>query len=270
MLIAAVQINARQDEESNIIKAFKYIDEAADAGAKLVALPECFHFMGPDDQKHEHFHAMESPLIKALSRKAAEHRIYLLGGSILQSSSKEGLCSNTSTLFGPDGSTLSHYSKIHLFDVNIPGSVVSQESKVMIPGKEIVLADTPHGKWGMTICYDLRFPELYRKLTLQGAELIFVTSAFALHTGKDHWEPLLRARAIENQVYIVAPNQTGCHFPEFSTYGNSMIIDPWGNVIARANEEEGIIMGEYDRMHLQMVRQKLPSLEHRAGKIYDF
>ena len=201
MLIAAIQINAGQDEESNIKKAFKYLDEAVGAGAKLVALPECFHFMGPDDQKLDHIHDMESPLNKALSAKAAQHGIYLLGGSILQSSSKKGLCYNTSTLFGPDGSILALYSKIHLFDVNIPGSVVSQESKVIIPGKEIVLADTPHGKWGITICYDLRFPELYRKLTLQGTELIFVTSAFSLHTGKDHWEPLLRARAIENQVY---------------------------------------------------------------------
>jgi len=269
MKIALVQMNAQQEEDKNISKALDYIDQAARQGAQLVALPEYFHFLGPNKEKMNHTHSLEHGELPArMSKKAAEHRIYLLGGTFLETSPKEGMCYNTSSLFGPDGSLLAYYRKVHLFDVEIPGRLRFLESKVTLPGEEAVVAETPDGRWGMSICYDLRFPELYRTLTLKGAEFIFVPSAFALFTGKDHWEPLLRARAIENQVYIIAPNQVGTHPPAYQSLGNSMIVDPWGTVVTRSPEQEGVTMGTVERERVRKVRQELPCLEHRAPRVY--
>jgi len=265
---AAIQMNAGQNEEANLEKALRLIDEAARQGAVLAALPEYFHYMGPNEDKYAHSHSLDGSLLKTLQGRAAEHGIYILGGSFLETSPTEGLCYNTSPLISPDGSIPALYRKIHLFDVDIADTVRFKESEIILPGSDTVVADTPHGRWGISICYDLRFPELYRSMTLRGAELIFVPSAFALFTGKDHWEVLLRARAIENQVYIVAPNQFGLHNPNFQSYGNSMIVDPWGTVLARAPEGEGIITAELDRERLAGIREKLPSLKHRSPHAY--
>lgn len=268
MLLAAIQMNAQQDEPANIKKALHFIEQAAEKGAEVVALPEYFHFMGPDREKYNHSHNLQSSLIQSLQEKAARHRIFLLGGSFLEASDREGVCHNTSPLFGPDGSIRALYRKIHLFDVEIPGRFSFHESKAIAPGTETVTVKTERGHWGMAICYDLRFTELFRKLTLQGAELIFLPSAFALHTGKDHWEPLIRARAIENQVYIVAPNQLGFHSPRFQSLGSSMITDPWGTVLARAPEEETVIFAEFNRARLDKIRKEMPCLQHRVPECY--
>ncbi len=269
MKIALVQMNSQQDENTNVDKALSFIDEAAGQGAALVALPEYFHFLGPNKNKLAHTHLLkEGKLTQILSQKAAEHGIYLLGGTFLEASGEKEMCYNTSALFGPDGSLLSYYRKIHLFDVDIPGRLRFLESGITLSGREVVVAETPLGRWGMSICYDLRFPELYRSLVLKGAELIFAPSAFALLTGKDHWEPLLRARAIENQVYMVAPNQMGTHPPSYQSLGNSMIVDPWGTVIARAAEEEGITLAHVDLERVKKVREELPCLGHRAPDVY--
>lgn len=268
MKAALIQLNAGQDEKANVEKALKFIDIAAREGAQLVALPEYFHYMGPEKEKYAHSHTLQSKLIQSLQAKAAEHKIYLLGGTFLETSPVEGLCYNTSPLFGPDGSLLAAYRKIHLYDVEIPGRLRFRESQVILPGKDVVVARTPWGKWGLSICYDLRFPELFRKMALQGAQLIFVPAAFALFTGKDHWEVLLRARAIENQVYILAPNQLGSHLPAYQSYGNSMIVDPWGTVISRAPEEEGLCFGTISWQRVKKVREELPCLEHRVPEVY--
>ena len=174
-------------------------------------------------------------------------------------------CHNTSVLFGPEGSILAAYRKIHLFDVAVPPDVFFQESATVSPGSEPVVVAMPLGRLGLTICYDLRFPELYRELGRRGAELLAVPSAFTLTTGKDHWEPLLRARAIENQCYILAPAQQGRHDDGGlrHSWGHAMIVDPWGHVVALAADGPGIAVAEIDLARLRRVRQHLPALVHR-------
>ena len=263
--VAVIQLNASSNKEENIGKALSLIEQAAAAEKPcLVALPEYFSYMGPESTRYDLSEPIPGPTTSRLARAAKKHQIYLLGGSILERSPHRGRCYNTSVLFNPEGKIIAVYRKIYLFDIITPGGVLSRESLTIIPGKEKVVVDTPLGKWGLTTCFDLRFPMLYRELTLKGARLIFVPSAFSLHTGKDHWEVLLRARAIENRVYIVAPGQIGHHPPNFRTYGNSMIIDPWGTVLARAPEEEGVIWATLSLERLERIRSKMPGPEFEA------
>ncbi|HHX87360.1 MAG TPA: carbon-nitrogen hydrolase family protein [Firmicutes bacterium] len=256
--VAVIQLNASSNKEDNLKKALSLIEQAAAGNPSVVALPEYFSYMGPENTRYDQAEPIPGPTTRQLARAAQQYQIYLLGGSILERSPYQGRCYNTSVLFNPDGQIIAIYRKIYLFDIITPGGVLSRESLTIIPGKEKVVADTPLGKWGLTTCFDLRFPMLYRELTLNGAWLIFVPSAFSLHTGKDHWEVLLRARAIENRVYIVAPGQIGHHPPNFRTYGNSMIIDPWGTVLARAPEEEGVIGATLSLERLERIRSKMP------------
>ncbi len=262
--IAVIQINASSDKEGNITKALSLIEQAVYEKPYLVALPEYFSYMGPENTRYDQSEPIPGPTTGRLARVAKKHQIYLLGGSILERSSHRGHCYNTSVLFSPEGKIIAAYRKIYLFDIITPGGVLSRESETIIPGNKKVVVDTPQGKWGLTTCFDLRFPMLYRELTLKGAWLIFVPSAFSLHTGKDHWEVLLRARAIENRVYIVAPGQIGHHPPNFRTYGNSMIVDPWGTVLARAAEEEGVIWATLSPKYLDRIRSKMPGPEFGA------
>jgi len=194
---------------------------------------------------------------------ARELGIHLLAGSILEEIPDSDKVYNTSLFFSPQGSLVARYCKIHLFDVAIQAGVSALESGTRQAGGEVVVAQTDLCPMGLSICYDLRFPELYRALTGRGARIIFVPSAFTALTGEAHWEPLLRARAIENQVYIVAPDQLGKNPKSFATYGNSMIVDPWGRVIARASDSPGVIFAEMDLDYLARVRAELPALSHR-------
>ena len=187
----------------------------------------------------------------------------MVSGWILEQIPGNSRAYNTSLLFDPEGNVIARYRKIHLFDVDIEGGVSTMESETRQPGSEIVVAETEFCPMGLTVCYDLRFPELYRALALSGARMVFVPSAFTAVTGEAHWEPLLRARAIENQVYIVAPDQIGKNPYSFATYGNSMIVDPWGRVLARASDLPAIIFAEVDLDYLAKVRAELPSLAHR-------
>lgn len=261
-LAAAVQMTASSSKEENLAKAETFVRLAAERGATLIVLPEVFAWRGPRAEEPAQVETIPGPTAERLAALAHRHGIYLLAGSILEKSD-ESRSYNTSLLLSPDGALLAHYRKIHLFDVDIAGQVRVKESDTKKPGQEVVACQTPLGVFGLSVCYDLRFPELYRDLAGKGAEVIFVPSAFTFPTGAAHWEPLLRARAIENQAYVIAPNQIGKNAHGFADYGNSMIIDPWGKVIARAADKECLITAEIDRDYLEKVRRELPCLAHR-------
>jgi predicted amidohydrolase len=223
-LAAAVQMTASSSKEENLAKAETFVRLAAERGAALVVLPEVFSWRGPRAEEPAQVESVPGPTSARLGALARRHHLYLLAGSFLEKTD-EPRSYNTSLFLSPEGETLAHYRKIHLFDVDIPGQVRVKESDTKKPGQAIVACETPLGVFGLSVCYDLRFPELYRGLADKGAEVIFVPSAFTFPTGAAHWEPLLRARAIENQAYIIAPNQIGKNVHGFADYGNSMIID---------------------------------------------
>ena len=263
MIAAAVQLTARADKERNVNTAERLVEEAAQRGAGLVALPELFTCLAEPEVIVANAEPIPGPISRRLSALAARLRITLVAGSLAEQSSIAGKVQNTSLLFGADGRQLALYRKIHLFDVQIPGQVSFRESEFMIPGQEVVVTDTPAGRLGQATCYDLRFPELFRRLVDAGAQIMAVPSAFTLATGRDHWEVLLRARAIENQVYLIAPNQYGRHTASIQTYGRSMIVDPWGTVLATAPDGEGVITAELDLHRQEEIRQHIPALQHR-------
>jgi predicted amidohydrolase len=262
-LAAAIQMLACEDKEANLREAQIRIGEAASRGAKVIALPEVFNWRGDKAEEKKNAEAVPGRTADLMARLARELRIYLLAGSLLEEIPEAKRSYNTSLLFGPNGALLARYRKIHLFDVDIERGVSTLESETRQPGEEVVVADTEFGRMGLTVCYDLRFPELYRALVGKGAEVIFVPSAFTALTGEAHWEPLLRARAIENQVYVIAPDQIGHNPKSFATYGNSMIVDPWGRILARAPDMPAVILAEIDLAYLAKVRAELPALSHR-------
>jgi len=261
-LAAAVQMTASSSKEENLAKAETFVRLAAERGAALIVLPEVFSWRGPRVEEADQIESIPGLTSERLQVLARRHQVHLLAGSFLEKTS-EARSYNTSLLLSPTGEVLAQYRKIHLFDVDIPGQVRVKESDTKKPGQDVVTSMTPLGIFGLSVCYDLRFPELYRRLADKGAEVIFVPSAFTFPTGAAHWEPLLRARAIENQAYIIAPNQIGKNVHGFADYGNSMIIDPWGKVIARAPDKECFVMAEIDRDYLEKVRKELPCLTHR-------
>jgi deaminated glutathione amidase len=260
---AAIQLSSTEDKPQNLRSACALIEQAAAAGAQLVALPELFTSIGRSAQVLAAAEAIPGPTSQALCDLTRRLGITLVAGSICERSSEPTKGFNTSLVIGPDGAILAHYRKRHLFDLEIPNQVNCRESSWLLPGDRISAASTPCGRIGQAICYDLRFPELFRQLVDAGCELFCVPSAFTLATGRDHWEVLLRARAIENQAYVIAPNQFGQHAPGFITYGRSMIIDPWGTVLATAADGAGLIMAEVDPSRVAAVRKQLPALSHR-------
>ncbi|MBI2091082.1 MAG: carbon-nitrogen hydrolase family protein [Deltaproteobacteria bacterium] len=262
-LAAAIQMLAMSDKKANLEEAEAWIREAARRGAKLVALPEVFNWRGDKKEERSHAETIPGPSSERMAQLARELGLYLLAGSILEAIPDSSKAYNTSLLYNPQGDIVVRYRKLHLFDVDIAGGVAILESATREPGKEIAVAETEIGRMGLSICYDLRFPELYRALTDKGAEIIFIPSAFTALTGEAHWEPLLRARAIENQVYIIAPDQVGKNPKSIATYGNSMIVDPWGKVLARAPDGAGAVLAEMDLGYLAKVRAELPALSHR-------
>ncbi len=263
MRIAAAQMTSGADKAHNLDVATRLIHKAADAGASLVGLPENFSWMGPEAERDQNAETLGGQTLNHMAELARSLKISVLAGSVLETGAPGGRLFNTSVLFGPDGGRLGLYRKIHLFDVEVGDGQTYRESAAVAPGTEVVVADAPFGKVGLSVCYDLRFPELYRKLSESGAVLLTVPSAFTLMTGKDHWEVLLRARAIENQAYVLAPAQQGRHPKERLTWGHAMVVDPWGLVVARASEGEGLAMAELDLKYLSKVRRTLPALQHR-------
>ncbi len=266
MRVAVVQMNSQADLEKNMARAVELVSRAADMGAELVALPETFAFMGEsDEQKRAIAEDLpgEGPIAKALANVARDRGVFVLAGGMPEKSHDGERPFNTSALFAPNGALLSRYRKVHLFDVDLPDGTTLRESNACVPGEDTVVTEVRGKKLGMTICYDVRFPELYRRLVDAGALIITVPAAFTLHTGKDHWTALLRARAIENQVFVLAPAQQGKHPRGRMTYGKSAIIDPWGDVIAQCGDGEGVAVATLDFAYQERVREALPSLKHR-------
>lgn len=263
-LAAAVQLTSTDDKARNLARAEELVAEAAGRGAKLVGLPENVAFMGPDADKPKVAEPLDGPTLQRFSALAKKVQVTLLAGSVLESGAPGGRFYNTSALFGPDGRRLAVYRKIHLFDVDIPDGARYRESEAIAPGRDVVVAETDVAKLGLSICYDLRFPELYRRLSKQGAEVLFVPAAFTHLTGLAHWEPLLRARAIENLSYVVAPAQTGWHSEKRQTWGHAMVVDPWGQVLATAGSGEGLAVAPIDLEYLSKVRREVPALGNRV------
>lgn len=267
MRVAVVQMNSRDDKAANLTKAERLLAEAAARRAELAVLPELWTYLGPRDRHPQVAEAIPGPTSDLLAGIARRHRLWLVGGSYLERVSGEARFFNTCLALNPDGEIVARYRKLHLFDVDV-GGYSYRESASMAPGEEVVVADLGSVRVGLTICYDLRFPELFRRLAVVGAQLITVPSAFTRETGKDHWEVLLRARAIENQVFVLAAAQVGNHPPGQACYGNALIADPWGVVVARAGYQECVVTAELDLDYQEQVRKELPSLVHRRTDLF--
>lgn len=267
--VAVVQMNSRSDKEANLATAERLIDEAAAQGARLVALPEYVSFLGPKEEHPAQAESIPGPTTDRFAAKARQHGVYLLGGSILERTDDPGRFANTSVLFGADGEILAAYRKIHLYDVEIAGNVSANESATILAGDRPLTAEVDGHTVGLSICYDLRFPELYRLLALEGAEILFVPAAFTLFTGKDHWHLLLRARAVENQCFVLAPAQIGAHEPNSARcYGHALVVDPWGTVLADAPDREAVVIADLNFGDLRRIRAELPSLANRRPEAY--
>jgi nitrilase len=260
--VAAVQMVSTPDVNENIATARRLVAQAAAQGAQLVALPEYWPIMGmSDSDKVGHAEPEGSgPIQDCMAGLAREHGIWLVGGTLPLRSPDAGKVMNAVMVYGPDGRHVSRYDKIHLFGFT-KGSESYNESKTIIPGELVTSFDAPFGKVGLSVCYDLRFPELFR--ALGDCTLVIVPAAFTHTTGMAHWEVLLRARAIENQCYVLASAQGGVHRNGRRTFGHSMLIDPWGKVTALLEEGEGVITGNIDLAYLASIRESLPALKHR-------
>jgi deaminated glutathione amidase len=266
--VACVQMTSRADKAANLERAEGLVAQAAATGADVVVLPEKWNGIGDAAFYHESAEPLDGgESVAAMSTWARTHGITLVGGSIVELREGREKRSNTCLVFDSDGGLVATYRKIHLFDVEV-GGVVYRESESEEPGEEAVVAEAEDWNIGLSICYDVRFPELYRILALEGAQLVTVPAHFTTPTGKDHWQVLLRARAIENQLYVVAAAQVAETLPGKPAYGRSLIVDPWGLVLAQAPDEETVITAELDRAHLDDIRAKLPSLANRQANAY--
>ena len=263
--IAAIgQIDTTDGWEHCMSTAERFVDEAASAGAKLIAFPENFSQYSGGHTPAEPLE--NSPTLERMARKAKEHGIWILCGTIF-TPAPDGRNYNTSILLNPEGERVGRYEKLHLFDVTLPSGDVRKESKHVCPGDHMTMVDTELGKLGMSVCYDVRFPELYRHMTLKGAQILLIPAMYSRETGRAHWETLVRARAIENTCYVIAPNQFGVG-SRFGAWGHSMIVDPWGKILAEIPEGEGLALAEIDLDHLDEVRTSLPCLANRRSDIY--
>ncbi len=264
-LAAALQLNCSSDEPRNMQQVRTLTARAAGYGAQLVATPENTNYLGPHSEKVRLAEPVEGPTVARYAALAKQHGVHFLLGSFNEKAPDSARCYNTSVLFGPDGDVLATYRKMHLFDVDVSPEVRFIESDTVVPGDGPVVVDTALGRIGLSICYDLRFPEYYRSLVEQGAQILAVPSAFTLTTGKDHWHALLRARAIEQQAYVIAPGQHGVHDDKGlrNSYGHSMIIDPWGHITGMSSDGPGLALAEIDLERVAKTRKGMPVASHR-------
>jgi deaminated glutathione amidase len=263
--VAAVQMTSNDDVEGNLQAAVRLTREAAGEGAALIVLPECFALLGPEQHKLAIAEALPAggPILARLRELARTLGVELVLGGFWERASDPGKVRNACVHVGADGAVRAVYRKIHLFDVDLPDGTTLRESATVEPGSEPVVTETRFGKLGLSVCYDLRFPELYRALVDRGAIALTVPAAFTLTTGKDHWHVLLRARAIEAQCYVIAAAQTGRHFGQRVSYGHALICDPWGTVLSECGEGEGYAIAAIDPAVVERVRGSVPSLRHR-------
>ncbi len=265
--VAVVQMDSGANKEDNLRAMAEYIDEAAAARAKVICFPEGANQIAVPVEPFE-FECIPGNTTNLLAQKAYNYNVYIHGGSIHEHIEGDDRAYNTSIIMSPDDEVIARYRKLHTFDAVLSDGTTSEESTRILPGDDVVVVPTPFGRWGCSTCYDLRFPELFRMMALLGAQVIFVPANFTRTTGHDHWETLLRARAIENGCYIVAADQCG-EKPEFVAYGHSMIIDPWGEVLAEASQDEPeIIYADIDLARVQEVREQLPCLVNRRADVY--
>jgi predicted amidohydrolase len=267
MRAAAVQLNSQEDKQRNLEVAERLVRAAARDGADLVCLPEKWNLLGGSEALVGGAEPLDGPSLSAARAWARDLGVHLVAGSIAERVEGHDRLFNTSVLIGPQGDDVATYRKIHMFDVEV-GGVTYRESDHEEGGEEIVSAPLGELELGLTVCYDLRFPELYRILAVRGARIITVPSAFTQATGRDHWEVLLRARAIENQAFIVAANQFGEAPPHYNSYGRSAIVDPWGLVLAMAPDEECFVAADLDTEAQERIREKLPALANRRPAAY--
>ena len=262
----AIQLSSQGDVAANLDRVAALVAEAVRRGASAVLLPENFAYMGDEEGKRalaEELDPPAGPIGRRLAEMARSLRVTLVAGGLPERSPDPDRPYNTNAVFAPDGRIAARYRKIHLFDVELSDGTRYCESASTMAGAEPVIAEVDGVRLGLSICYDLRFPELYRALAAGGADAMVIPAAFTLLTGKDHWHVLLRARAIESQAYVIAAAQWGKHPRGRATYGKSCIIDPWGEVIAQASEGEGVVTATLDPAYLDRVRANLPSLQHR-------
>jgi deaminated glutathione amidase len=264
-LVAAIQMNSLPDLAHNLAQAEELIDLAARRGAELMSLPENFSFLGDEAAKMEQAATIAEESEKFLKTMAQRYQVTLLGGGYPVPVGN-GKVYNTALLVDPTGQVVSRYEKTHLFDVSLPDGVHYQESESVLAGTQLpsIYPSKDLGKLGLSVCYDVRFPELYRHLSQMGAEVLFVPAAFTAYTGKDHWQVLLQARAIENTCYVVAAAQTGRHNSIRQSHGHAMIVDPWGTVLSDAGDEIGVAIAAVEPARLEQVRRQMPALQHRV------
>ncbi|WP_394920826.1 carbon-nitrogen hydrolase family protein [uncultured Robinsoniella sp.] len=266
---AAIQLDTKSNAEENLHNAVELIREAAERGARLIAMPETVNYIGPEYEKFAEC-IPEGHTFKVFAEQAKKYRVWLHCGSIYEKNedANDRRPYNTTMIINPAGELAAKYRKLHPFDVTIAEGPVVRESDVNCPGNQIVTVDTGEvGHLGLSVCYDMRFCELFRIMALKGAQILIIPANFTVNTGKDHWEVLLRARAIENGCYVIAPGQIGIK-PSYQAYGKTMIIDPWGNVVAMASDKTGVITAEIDLEYLQSVRSQVFTLENRRSDVY--
>lgn len=271
--VAAVQLNSGDDKAANLVTAEAAISRAAEAGARLVVLPELWTYLGPSSGNQANAEPVPGPAMMRLAALAYRHSLILHGGSLLElpdDAPDDAKPYNTAVLFDANGRQIATYRKIHLFDAAPRDDAPPyQESATIAAGDTVVTADIDGLRLGLATCYDLRFPELFRALTLLGAEVLLLPAAFTRETGRDHWEPLIRARAIENGCYVIAAGQVGTYPPGRIAHGHSMIVDPWGRVLAEADgEAPDIITAEIDTTRVAEVRRRVPALANRRPEVY--
>ena len=266
-IAAVLQLDSQDDVQANLDTVVSFVEEAAARGAKLITMPESMNYVGLDNAGHAE-EVPGGPTFRLMSELAQKHQVWLHCGSIYEKNPSDPRSFNSTMVINPKGELAAKYHKIHPFDVVIPNGPVNKESERICPGSEIVTVDTQEvGCLGLSICYDMRFAELYRIMALEGAQILMVPADFTMPTGKDHWETILRTRAIENGCYVIAPAQCGVK-PKFQAYANSLVVDPWGNVIARASNYPQVITAEINLDYIQTVRKQIFTLENRRPDIY--
>ena len=268
MRAAVVQMHSTADKQGNVATAVELSEKAAGEGARFVLLPEYMVYLGPEDRYPSVAETIPGPTTEALGEVARRHELFVCIGTVIEPA-EDGKFFNTSVLIDPAGRVAASYRKIHLFDIDVPGQVTDTESAYISAGDRPVVVQLPEFTLGMSICFDVRFPELYRALALQGATVLTVPAAFSVPTGRAHWEVLLRARAIENHAYVLAAGQYGTTAEGISTYGHSMIVDPWGTVLEEVAEGDAVLVATIDVEEATRRRRQIPVLNVRRPDLYD-